>query len=222
MEIMCPVMRNWAPSLGLVLVLLAPLQQSPLSDYKNQFAHENEPVHKARLLARMGDLEVDEMGKKTDEEDFDGALKDLGEYRDEIIQTQKGLHATGVNAEKNPAGFKQLQISLRRNLRRLNDIVTALPLTERERFMPVQRQLENLDHELIRALFPRRPHEGDKEQPGGSPADPTKSAPQPKAPQNGAEVGSPQDYDLRRGNTPVAVSAAARHTPSGFSGKEGC
>jgi hypothetical protein len=220
MKIMCPGIRNWAPGVGLALVLLAPLQQSPLSDYKNQFAQEKEPVRKARLLAHMGDLEVDEMGKKTDAEDFEGALKDLGEYRDEVAQTQKGLHAAGVNAEKNPVGFKQLQISLRRNLRRLNDIVTTLPLAERERFMPLQRQLENLDHELIRALFPRRPHEGDQEQTGASPADPPKTASPPRSPRNDAQVVPSRDYGPERQYVPAAV--AVRYPRLGLGGKEQC
>jgi hypothetical protein len=67
------------------------------------------------------------------------------------------LKSSGINAEKKPGGFKHLEIHLRQGLRRLEDVIIAIPVKHREPFEAIRKRLEEIDRELIDLLFPRKP-----------------------------------------------------------------
>src|SRR6267154_1162213 len=71
----------------------------------------------------------------------------------------EALKSTGVDAEKKPAGFKELQISIRENVRRIDDLILSLPVDKRPFFREVRTDLVKTQNELIDALFPRRSEE---------------------------------------------------------------
>ena len=79
--------------------------------------------------------------------------------------TVQALSSTGVNAEQHPAGFKELQISLRETLRRIDELILQLPLDKRPWFQAVRSDLTKSQNSLIEALFPtlgdRRSKKGD-------------------------------------------------------------
>jgi hypothetical protein len=68
-----------------------------------------------------------------------------------------GLIVTGVDAEKKPAGFKELQISLRETIRRVDDLIFTLNLDKRPFFREVRNDLFANQNQLIDKLFPRNP-----------------------------------------------------------------
>ena len=49
----------------------------------------------------------------------------MSRYQEIIHQTQEVLQSTGRNAQKNPAGFKEFEIALRRQLRALEGLQSA-------------------------------------------------------------------------------------------------
>ena len=67
------------------------------------------------------------------------------------------LRGTGVDAERKPAGFKELQISLRETIRRVDDLIFTLNVDKRPFFREVRNDLFMFQNELIDDLFPRRP-----------------------------------------------------------------
>jgi hypothetical protein len=81
----------------------------------------------------------------------------LQQYNDEVRKTAKALVATGVDAQWRPAGFKELQISLRESIRHLDDLILALPVDEREWFQAVRFDLSAIQNLLLDALFPTKP-----------------------------------------------------------------
>ena len=91
-----------------------------------------------------------------------GSLHTLEQYRDEIRHMAEALKSTGVDAEKKPAGFKELQISLRENVRRIDDLILSLPADKRPFFREVRTDLVKSQNELIDELFPRRPDRNSK------------------------------------------------------------
>jgi hypothetical protein len=62
-----------------------------------------------------------------------------------------------VDAARRPAGFRELHISLRESLRRLDDLMLALPVDEWQWFPAVQFDLSAIQNLLLDALFPRKP-----------------------------------------------------------------
>ena len=65
---------------------------------------------------------------------------------------------TGVDAEKHPAGFKQLQFSLRDSLRRLDAVIVNMTGDEQAPFLDIRKELEETNSHLIEHLFPHDPH----------------------------------------------------------------
>jgi hypothetical protein len=151
------------PCVSLISAAMQP--QNTTEGFRTKFTHENDPVHKARILMQLGDAEFRDIQKEVGSDNAQGALAILQQYRDEAQACQKDLEATGRDPEKHPNGFKELQISLRESLRRLDNIIADLSGDEQESFRGVREDLEQMDLKLIHQLFPRRPEAQQKSQP---------------------------------------------------------
>ena len=81
-------------------------------------------------MPKLGEAEFDEIAMDIDEGKLTDGLAVLKEYRDEIQSCEKDLDAKNLDAEKHPKGFKQLEISLRQSLRRLNNLLPVLTADE--------------------------------------------------------------------------------------------
>jgi hypothetical protein len=141
--------------------LSAPLipQQSP-AQIQSRFDRASDPVHKSKLMPRLGDVEFQEIQSDIAAGDLFQAVAVLEKYRDQAKLCQKGLDGTGVDAEKSPSGFKELQISLRESLRQLDDIILGLSPDDQKLFEDVRKDLDRINRHLIQELFPRNPGGG--------------------------------------------------------------
>jgi len=139
------------------LALCAPLAaQDRLAEDLAKYQHESDPVRKSRALAKLGDEQV-ELAKKQLKDDEVASLHTLEQYRDEVHDMVSALHGTGVDAERKPAGFKELQISLRETIRHIDDLILTLNVDKRPFFRVVRNDLFSDQNELIDELFPRKP-----------------------------------------------------------------
>lgn len=129
-------------------------EQESREKYEAQYQLERDPVARAKLLAKLGNYEVDEARSDLKANKEEQSLADLEHYRDQVESTVQALSATGVNAEQHPAGFKELQISLRQTLRHIDDLILQLPLDKRPWFQAVRADLAKSQNSLIEALFP--------------------------------------------------------------------
>lgn len=158
---MCAVARMKRGLGGLLGILLlgvpAARPQAPLEELRARFQRETDPARKARLFPKLGDAQLDRVRALGSQGKYDEALAALAEYRAEAQATHSALKASGINAEKRPGGFKQLQIHLRKGQRHLADTIAALPVDRREPFQATEKYLAALDNELIEMLFPRQP-----------------------------------------------------------------
>ena len=142
------------------LALPAPLRaQDRLDGLLAQYQHEADPVRKARVLAKLGDDQVAQAGEQLKSGADVDSLQTLEKYRDEIRETVTALEAAVPDAEKKPAGFKELQISMRETVRHIDDLILTLPVDKRPFFREVRDDLVKTQNELVDALFPRRPNQ---------------------------------------------------------------
>jgi hypothetical protein len=155
---------HWAlAALSLSGALCVPARaQDSRSRYQAQYDAEGDPVRKAKILAKLGPLEISEARANVRAEKEPQALAALEKYRDEVRKTAEDLTATGVDAQRRPAGFKELQISLRESIRHLDDLILSLPVDEREPFQAVRSDLSATQNLLFDALFPTKGLKGDK------------------------------------------------------------
>jgi len=131
--------------------------QDRLAESLARYQSETDPVRKARALAKLGDDQVDQAKKQLKAGDDVASLHTLEIYRDEVKSSVDALNAMGVNAERRPAGFKELQISLRETIRRIDDLILTLEVDKRPFFREVRNDLFASQNALIDDLFPRKP-----------------------------------------------------------------
>jgi hypothetical protein len=131
--------------------------QNHLADLRNRFVHEPNPVAKAKLMPQLGGAEFAEIDSDVMQEKLPEALAVLQSYRDEVESCDKALDAAGLDAEKHPGGFKQLEFSLRDSLRRLDAVIVNMTTDEQAPFVDVRRELGELNQHLIEHLFPHAP-----------------------------------------------------------------
>ncbi len=146
-------------AIAALVICTALVAQDRLSEDLARYQHEPDTVRKARLLAKFGDEQV-ELAKKQLKDDEVASLHTLEQYRDEVHDMVAALNALGVDAEKRPAGFKELQISLRETIRRIDDMIFTLSADKRPFFRAVRNDLFTDQNELIDKLFPRKPEHG--------------------------------------------------------------
>jgi hypothetical protein len=146
-------------ALSLLMTLAA---QDRLAVELTRYQQETDPVRKARALAKLGGDQIALARMQLKDGEDVAALHTLEQYRDEVQQTAAGLKATGVDAEKKPAGFKELQISLREIIGRIDELILTLPMDKRPFFHEVRSDLAKTQNDLFDALFPRRPDQNSR------------------------------------------------------------
>ncbi len=138
------------------LALASPcFSQTRIEDLRQRLAQESDPVRKAKKMPQLGEAEFQQIQKDVASEQFADALALLRQYRGEVQSCVQGLDATGANAEKHSSGFRQLQISLRESLRRLDAMIPLVSPEAQSGFTETRKALNEMNMHLIDELFPR-------------------------------------------------------------------
>lgn len=128
-----------------------------LAKLQAKFAHEKDPVDKAKLMVKLERAEFEQIEADLEKNRLKEAVDGLRQYKGQADSVSKSLDATGRNAAKHGAGFMQLQISLREALRRLNNILVGLTGDEQKPFVHIRDHLDLLNRHLMLELFPSQP-----------------------------------------------------------------
>jgi hypothetical protein len=147
----------WAAVFVVTLVAGSLLAQDRTAELRSRFEKETDPVRKARLVAQLADAEFRDMHEKIDDGNLSDAAEIAGRVRDEARASKKLLDAKSRDAEAHPEGYKQLEISVRESIRRLDDIMVSLAKDEQQPLAEVRKDLDELDRQMIHQLFPKRP-----------------------------------------------------------------
>jgi hypothetical protein len=149
--------RFWVAVFLVALVAGPLLAQDRTAELRSRLEKETDPVRKAHLIGPLADAEFRDMHEKIDAGDLAGAAEIAGRVRDEAQASKKALDAMKRNAEAHPEGYKQLEISVRESIRRLDDIMVSLAKDEQAPLTEVRKDMDELDRQMIHQLFPKRP-----------------------------------------------------------------
>jgi hypothetical protein len=131
--------------------------QVTLEQQQSQFNHESNPIRRAKMMPRLHRAEFDAIRRDLAAEKYEDAVKTVKALETESTQVETGLEGTGIDAEKNPSGFKEFQIAVRDSIDRLNDLMAGMTADEQLPFGHARKELEVIDRALIQRLFPRQP-----------------------------------------------------------------
>jgi len=146
-----------ALALATITACLAAQEYHTTEQWRAKFEHEADPVHKAKLLLPLGESEFKDAESALANDKAVEALDILKKYLDEAQSCEKALEEKFPDAEKHSNGYKQLQISLRGSLRRLDAMIVGLNEDDRKPFVEIRGQLDEIDRHLIHILFPKQP-----------------------------------------------------------------
>ena len=150
-------LSSLALGLAIVVAPVAAQEYHTTEQWRAKYVRETDPVHKAKLLLPLGDSEFKDAEAALANEKLSEALNILKQYLDEAQSCEKELDAKFPDAEKHANGYKQLQISLRGSLRRLDAMIVGLTEDDRKPFVEIRGQLDEIDRHLIQQLFPKQP-----------------------------------------------------------------
>ena len=149
---------NWY-LVGLALLLLhEPCGLALGSESEGQLLErlktEQNPVRRAKLEIKLGDLKLDEARGAYGKGDVEAGAKLLMTFLGHMKSAWKILQESGRKAPKQPQGFKELDISLREDARSLDDLGRKVAYFDRAPIEQCAKEIEGMRAEVLRALFP--------------------------------------------------------------------
>ena len=136
-----------------------PRPTETLDQLQERFDKETDAVRKAKLVQRLGDAQFAKEREATRAGDFVTAGVVMEKYRDNVRAAFEALKKAHPQAEKHPSGYKQLEFHTGQGLREVRDVILAMPEPLRPPMQVVENDLKEMNMELLKLLFPRRPGE---------------------------------------------------------------
>jgi hypothetical protein len=153
------------------LTATAPRPPDTLEQLQEKFDKETDGVRKAKQMQKLGDAQFAKEREAAKAGDFVTAGLVMEKYRDNVRTALDALKKTHPDAEKHPNGYKQLEFHSGQGLREVRDVILAMPEPLRPPMQIVEKDLREIDMELLKLLFPRRPGEQPPMQPRASTAE---------------------------------------------------
>jgi hypothetical protein len=133
------------------------LAADKLAELQARFDRESKAVAKAKLLEKLGDAQFAAAREIGHQGDYSTAGQTLEKFRDNARACVEALIKQQPDAERHPNGFRQAEMSLRRGIREVDEMMLVAPDVYRPPLQAVREDLIRFDDELLHALFPRRP-----------------------------------------------------------------
>ncbi len=145
---------------------------------QNRFDHETDGVRKAKLMQRLGDAQFDVERNAARANNYEAVGLIMEKYRDNVRAALEALKKARPDAEKHVGGYRELEMHTGKGLREIRDVILAMPEPYRPPMQLVEHDLLELDNEMLRLIFPRRPGEKPPLQQGPSPQPKTGKPPE--------------------------------------------
>ncbi len=156
-------------------LLLAAIQcaasdlQADYQKFQEKFNRETSPVGKTKALIKMSEIDLKGALSEAKARNLEEADKYLTRYIGVVRQASEVLKLSNRNAQKNPTGFKDFEIALSQQLRKLNDLKEYYPYDHQQTIEQAIEVARGAHQEMINAIFglenSRRSEEKKRDQP---------------------------------------------------------
>jgi len=120
---------------------------------REKLKHTTDAVDRAKIDINISEILLSFVSDAVKSGEPEVLGKRLSEYVETIEDAHQGLMKTGRDAHRKPKGFKDLEISLRRQIRILDDIGRGLTFDQREPVEKAKQQASDIRDDLLKALF---------------------------------------------------------------------
>jgi hypothetical protein len=130
-----------------------------LAQLQQRFDRETDGVRKAKLMRKLGDAQFAKERQAAAANDYVTVGLVMESYRDNVRAALQALKKAHPDAEKHSAGYRELEIHTGQSIREIRDVILTMPEPYRPPMQVVEHDLMELDSEMLKLLFPRRPGE---------------------------------------------------------------
>jgi hypothetical protein len=146
--------------------------QDRIAALQQHFDKDSHASSKVRLLEHLTDAQFDETRKASSAGDFNRVGFIFEKYRDNLRACFNLLRTQEPDADRHSNSYRRIELQARRGIREVQDTLTVMPPELRPPLQLVQKDVMNIDDELIRLLFPSPqsgpPVPADRKAPPGS------------------------------------------------------
>jgi hypothetical protein len=125
-----------------------------LEHERQKFEKEGDPVSRAKIGIKISDILLDDVAESVREGKFDDMEQQLTAYAETIQAAHTTLVESGRNASQKSGGFKELEIALRKHVRKFEDFARLLNLQKRVPLEKARDFANGVREKLLKALFP--------------------------------------------------------------------
>jgi hypothetical protein len=123
---------------------------------RTKFIKETNPVKKAKIVPQLADAEYAQVQDQLKADNTAEAGAILKQMAMEAETSRDALDAKVKDPESHPDGYRQLEISVRQSLRRIDDIMPSLTGDEQAPFREARETFDDVDRSLLHSLFPKQ------------------------------------------------------------------
>ncbi len=124
---------------------------------QDHFDKETHATSKVTALDKLAAAQFAAAGKAEGSGDYALAGLTFEKYRDNVRTALQLLKKQEPDADRHSAGYRQLELQVRKGIREVEEILVISPVAMRPPLEIVRKDLLDMDDELIRLLFPKRP-----------------------------------------------------------------
>jgi hypothetical protein len=143
--------------LALVFLVWPPSAAGQQADLQTRFDRESNAVRKAKLLQKLGEAQFEAVRQAEKTGDNSTVGLTMEKYRDNVRAVLDALKKQHPNSEKQPNGYRQLEIQARKGIREIAESLLVAPEPFKPPLEIVREDLAAMDDELLKLLFPNRP-----------------------------------------------------------------
>ena len=143
--------------LGIFIVGVCARGRESELQLRQRIQNEQNPVKKAKIEIKLANLQLADAQSAYLQGQIGPGAKRLAIFVDTMRASWKLLQNSGRRASKQPDGFRELEISLRENVRTLHDLEQAVSYFDRAPLTNAAQEMDQMRNEVLRALFPEQP-----------------------------------------------------------------
>lgn len=144
--------------------LFCPISRADkVSELQARFDKEPRATSKIHILDKLAEAQFEAASKADALGDSIAVGFTFEKYRDNIRTAFELLKKQEPDAERHPGGYRQLELQTRRGLREVEQTLIVVSPEMRPPLEIVQKEILDIDDQLIRLLFPRRTSEPKKD-----------------------------------------------------------
>ena len=134
--------------------------EEQLRKERSNLTRTTDPVSRTKIEIRISDLLITLMADAARAGEDQKAEQYLSDYSNTISDAHLTIMKTGKDAHKHPEGFKDLEISLRKQQSRLSDAGKLMDVDSRDAVDKVRKQASDISDQLVKTMLLKDPNAG--------------------------------------------------------------